>query len=228
MRGDPSRVFFGLGLGLLQLVGYQFETYAQRFPTEMPTLRVTVAVITYNRSRLLRETLAGIVRQNYPADCWELLVIDNNSTDDTGTPWPRSWLGAVAAARRRDPPGLDHGRNRAIEEARGEVIVLVDDDILVGPTGWRSSSPPSPRTAPTRIGVVGGEVVPVFPDGFPPGSRAPTARSASGATRARCRPARRRWGRTSRSRSGSSSAFGRFDTTSTARARASSAAGTAR
>ena len=49
----------------------------------MPKLRVTVAVITYNRSRFLREALAGLVRQNYPADSWELLVIDNNSTDDT-------------------------------------------------------------------------------------------------------------------------------------------------
>ena len=45
----------------------------------MPKLRITVAVITYNRSYLLRKTLAGLVRQEYPADCWELRVIDNNS-----------------------------------------------------------------------------------------------------------------------------------------------------
>ena len=49
----------------------------------MPTSRVTVAVLTYNRSRYLRETLAGLVRQAYPSDFWDLLVVDNNSTDDT-------------------------------------------------------------------------------------------------------------------------------------------------
>ena len=89
----------------------------------MSTLRVTVAVITFNRSGFLRETLAGLVRQDYPAGCWELLVIDNNSTDDTrdvvasflaATPSPR-WIPEVR-------PGLDHGRNRAIDEARGDVI----------------------------------------------------------------------------------------------------------
>src|ERR1700690_2526966 len=100
----------------------------------MSTLRVTVAVITFNRSRLLRETLGGLVRQDYPAGCWELLVIDNNSTDD-----PRDVVAAFMASTPsprwilEQRPGLDHGRNRAIDEASGDVIALVDDDILVEP-----------------------------------------------------------------------------------------------
>src|ERR1700722_563244 len=80
---DPSRIFFALGLGLLQLVGYQIEDLRVCSSSRMSTIRVTVAVITYNRSRQLRQTLAGMLRQDYPADRWELLVIDNNSTDDT-------------------------------------------------------------------------------------------------------------------------------------------------
>jgi glucosyl-dolichyl phosphate glucuronosyltransferase len=173
----PSRVFFGLGLGLLQLVGYQFE-YTPRSPfPQMHKLRVTVAVITFNRSRYLRQTLAGLVRQEYPGDCWELLVIDNNSTDDTAdavasfmasTPSPRR----VVEAR----PGLDHGRNRAIAEARGDVIALVDDDILVEPDWLTQLIAPFSSQGSHSIGVVGGEVVPVFPDGLPAwleGSHAP-------------------------------------------------------
>jgi GT2 family glycosyltransferase len=134
----------------------------------MPTLHITVAVITYNRSQLLRETLAGLVRQDYPAGCWELLIIDNNSTDDTrdavasfmsATPSPR-WI-----LERR--AGLDHGRNRAIAEAHGDVIALVDDDIIVGPDWLGQIASPFSTAGAHSIGVAGGEVVPIFPDGIP-------------------------------------------------------------
>jgi glycosyltransferase involved in cell wall biosynthesis len=134
----------------------------------MPALRVTVAVITYNRSALLRETLAGLVRQDYPAGCWELLIIDNNSTDDTrdvvasfmaSTPSPR-WILEERA-------GLDHGRNRAVDEARGEVIALLDDDVKVGPDWLAQIAAPFASPSSHSIGVAGGEVVPIFPDGIP-------------------------------------------------------------
>ena len=46
-------------------------------------MRLTVAICTYNRAELLRQTLAGIARQTFPADQFEVLVIDNNSTDHT-------------------------------------------------------------------------------------------------------------------------------------------------
>ena len=135
----------------------------------MPKLRVTVAVITYNRARFLRETLSGLVRQDYPPALWELLVIDNNSTDDTAevvyafmasTPPPRR---VVEVA-----PGLDCGRNRAVIEAKGDVVVLVDDDILMAPDWLSRLVAPFASENAHQVGVVGGEVVPVFPDGLPP------------------------------------------------------------
>jgi GT2 family glycosyltransferase len=63
--------------------------------------------------------------------------------------------------------GLDHGRNRAIAEARGDVLVLVDDDILVEPDWLAKLVAPFSSESAHSIGVVGGEVVPVFPDGIP-------------------------------------------------------------
>ena len=95
-------------------------------------IRITVAIPTYNRAELLRQTLAGVTRQDFPADRYEVLVIDNNSRDDT-----RDVIAAFAGtapAVRHVPEtrqGLDHARNRAIAEARGEIIVFADDDILV-------------------------------------------------------------------------------------------------
>jgi len=131
-------------------------------------VRLTVAVITYNRARFLRETLAALARQDVPAADWELLVIDNNSADDTAQ------VVASFGTARPSPrhivelkQGLDHGRNRAVAEAQGEIVVLVDDDILME-SDWlaRLTEPFSSRDG-IRIGVIGGEVVPIFPDGLP-------------------------------------------------------------
>ncbi len=131
-------------------------------------MRVTVAIPTYNRAELLRQTLAGIVRQDFPPDGFEVLVIDNNSRDGTA---------AVVAAFAGERPaprhilearqGLDHARNRALTEAKGEIILFGDDDILVQPDWIARMVAPWSGAAAARIGAVGGEVIPVFPDGLP-------------------------------------------------------------
>ena len=96
-------------------------------------LLLTVAIPTYNRADFLRQTLAGIALQVFPPGQFEVLVIDNNSTDHT-----RAVVAEFAAAHPaprhvlETKQGLDHARNRAIAEARGEIIVFADDDILVG------------------------------------------------------------------------------------------------
>lgn len=137
-------------------------------PPPAATLKVTVAIPTYNRADFLRQTLAGIAAQHFPRDHFEVLVIDNNSTDHT-----RAVVAEFAehhpAPRylRETKQGLDHARNRAIAEARGEIIVFGDDDILVQPDWLAQMAVPLIADPSRRIGAVGGEVIPVFPDGLP-------------------------------------------------------------
>jgi glycosyltransferase involved in cell wall biosynthesis len=130
--------------------------------------QITVAIPTYNRAAFLRQTLAGIVAQRLPTGSFEVLVIDNNSRDDTAavvaefahaTPAPRYLL--------ETQQGLDYARNRALREAKGEIIVFGDDDILVAPDWLEQMTAPFRADAYRRIGAVGGEVIPVFPDGLP-------------------------------------------------------------
>ncbi len=134
-----------------------------------PTLKVTVAIPTYNRAELLRQTLAGIARQEFPSSQFEVLVIDNNSRDHT-----REVVAAFAAARPapryllETKQGLDHGRNRAIAEGRGDIIVFADDDILVEPDWLSQLIAPFAAAHGHKVGAVGGEVIPIFPDGLPP------------------------------------------------------------
>lgn len=134
----------------------------------MPMLRITVAVITYNRSKYLRETLAGLVKQDYPPDRWELLVIDNNSKDDTADA-VAAFMASTPSPRRivETRQGLDHGRNRAVAEARGDVIAFLDDDVIVEPDWLSRISEPFASVNSHAIGIVGGEVIPVFPEGLP-------------------------------------------------------------
>jgi glycosyltransferase involved in cell wall biosynthesis len=130
--------------------------------------KVTVIICTYNRAKLLRQTLAGVSRQDYPVDQLEVLVVDNNSTDDTqsvvaefaaGPHTPRHVLETTQ--------GLDHARNRGLAEARGDILLFADDDILMEPDWVRQMAAPFISDSAGRIGCVGGEVVPVFPDGLP-------------------------------------------------------------
>ncbi|MDX2187430.1 MAG: glycosyltransferase [Opitutaceae bacterium] len=128
----------------------------------------TVAICTYNRSRWLRETLEFVTTQDYPGDQHEIIVVDNNSRDET-----RAVVESFAAAAK--PPiylletqqGLSHARNRAISEAKGDLIVFIDDDTL-GPPNWlRLMVEPFHRPGNENVGLVGGDVIPVFPEGLP-------------------------------------------------------------
>ena len=140
-------------------------------PTFMPapaSLKVTVAIPTYNRADFLRQTLAGIVAQQFPRDHFEVLVVDNNSRDHTAAV-VAEFAAAHPAPRhvREERQGLDHARNRALAEARGEIVVFGDDDILVQPDWLAQIVVPLLADPARRIGAVGGEVIPVFPDGLP-------------------------------------------------------------
>ena len=87
---------------------------------------VTVIIPTHNRSQLLTQTVDSLLAQTYPADRWELILVDNNSSDDTAgviaaaVPrhcTPRQGLtGRAARTLRALPaPGSDPGAARDIE-----------------------------------------------------------------------------------------------------------------
>jgi len=91
----------------------------------------SVIVPAHQGQRVLPLSLAALRASTLRADAWELIVVDDASTDDT----------AVVAAEHADTvvrlPGRPHGpayaRNRGFEVARGEVIVFIDADVCVHP-----------------------------------------------------------------------------------------------
>lgn len=92
-------------------------------------IRLTVAVLTYNRQAYLREAIEGILAQTYRD--FELLILDNGSTDGTA----QYVIGLTDPRIRyvRNPPGssIEFNSVSGYHIARGErVIVTHDDDIM--------------------------------------------------------------------------------------------------
>jgi glucosyl-dolichyl phosphate glucuronosyltransferase len=120
---------------------------------------LTVAICTWNRAELLTATLDSFCALEDPhgAD-WELLLVDNNSTDDTRQIAAR--LAARLPLRYVFEPrqGLSSARNRAVREARGDLVVWTDDDVLVGP-GWLRAYADAARQHPDAA-FFGGPIEP--------------------------------------------------------------------
>lgn len=138
----------------------------------MPTNRsgnrpvdITVAICTYNRSRLLQQTLEAMTGLVTADIDWELLVVDNNCTDDTASVVD-AFVGRLPVRRIVETePGQCAARNAAIAVAAGQHIIWTDDDVLVDPA-WLTAYARAFRDGP-EIGVFGGPIEPWF-EGDPP------------------------------------------------------------
>lgn len=97
---------------------------------------ITVAICTYNRDRFIVACLQALARQTLPPHRFEVLIIDNASTDLTAT-YATQFIQAHPDLPFRylyEPSkGLAHARNRGIQEAAGEVILYIDDDAEAQP-----------------------------------------------------------------------------------------------
>jgi glycosyltransferase involved in cell wall biosynthesis len=96
----------------------------------------TVIICTYNRARNLPICLGRLAaQQDVTGMTWEVLVVDNNSSDGTREAVDRLARDLPIAIRcvREPEQGLNYARNTGIRESHGRYFSYVDDDILVGP-----------------------------------------------------------------------------------------------
>src|SRR3954463_9215784 len=133
---------------------------------EPSKMDLTVAICTWNRADLLRETLSQLLTLKIPAGVtWELIVVNNNCTDHTDSVL-EEFQRQLPLRRVFEPkPGLSNARNAAVAAARGEYIIWTDDDVLVSPQ-WLAQYADAARLHPDAD-IFGGPVEPWF-DGTPP------------------------------------------------------------
>jgi glycosyltransferase involved in cell wall biosynthesis len=127
---------------------------------------VSVVIPTYNRSALLRSTVDSVLNQDTQTT-FEVILIDNNSSDDTKdvvASLIETYPGKVRYVVERKQ-GNAHARNRGIEEAKGAIVAFVDDDVTVD-KNWLTSLK-TILDARSDLSFVGGKVLPQW-NGPPP------------------------------------------------------------
>ncbi len=130
-------------------------------------MHITVAICTWNRARLLDQTLAEFAHLKVPHGIqWEIVLVDNNCTDDTANVVKRHAQSLPIRFVEETQQGHSHARNRAVKEARGELILWTDDDVRVS-SNWVTEYVAAARTYPDA-GYFGGRITPWFSNELTP------------------------------------------------------------
>jgi mycofactocin glycosyltransferase len=96
----------------------------QKFPF------VSVVVCTFNRGDRISQCLESLDRQTYPKDRYEVIVVDDGSTDNTAQMIQAQGARVIRHGNNRGVPST---RNTGLMAARGEIIAYIDDDAVANP-----------------------------------------------------------------------------------------------
>ena len=121
---------------------------------------LSVIIPTRNRVSLLKNALFSITKQTFPSDQFEVIVVDNGSTDETAEICEEYKSKLPGFQRIYDEcPGLHVGRHLGLKHARGEILVYADDDIEAFPT-WLEGI--AEAFEDKDVALVGGKNLPKF------------------------------------------------------------------
>ena len=126
-------------------------------------IKISATICSYNRARFIIQAVESIFNQDYDKNLFEVIVVDNNSTEDV--------IGVLEAYKQQHPDynfryftetqqGVAHTRTRCAKEARGEIVAYLDDDSEAQP-GWLSSMASFFDEHP-GVYEVGGRIIPYF------------------------------------------------------------------
>ncbi|RYZ28827.1 MAG: glycosyltransferase family 2 protein [Chitinophagaceae bacterium] len=131
---------------------------------------LSVVISTFNPAiHRFAQTLQALANQGLNKELWELIVVDNNSTDDTAQ-LAKDFIASHPQLNARycfeGNKGLSYARNRGVQEARSPIVNYVDDDALLSP-GYLQEMLQFFAAHPQAVGA-GGKVIPKYEDGHEP------------------------------------------------------------
>jgi GT2 family glycosyltransferase len=119
-----------------------------------------VAILSWNGRQHLETCLAALEDQRDPGVPWEVLVLDNGSTDGTAA-WMEAGFARHPRVRLVASPinlGFCAGNNRLVAEARGDAVAFLNNDTRPRP-GWLAALVDALAGAPDDVAAVSGKIV---------------------------------------------------------------------
>lgn len=123
-------------------------------------LEVSVVIPTYNRSELLRGAVLSLLQQDTERSTFEIVIVDNNSSDDTKAvveSLMESDSGSIRYVQEHRQ-GNAYARNTGIQNTRGAIIAFIDDDVVVERNWIRTLT--AALKEDQNLSFVGGRVLP--------------------------------------------------------------------
>lgn len=131
--------------------------------------KISAVICTYNRGNYLPQALASFKDQTINKDDFELIIADNNSTDNTSAISKNFILENPSLNIKycfESKKGLSFARNRGLSEAEAPVISYVDDDAILSPHYLEKMV--EFFTKHPNVAGVGGKVIPKYENGEEP------------------------------------------------------------
>ena len=134
---------------------------------ERSEIALSAVICTYNRYDLLPAAIESLVKQDLPADSFEIIVVDNSPDQAGAARFGQRYAGLSNLNYLAEPkPGLSNARNKGAAAALGRIVAFIDDDARACPS-WAKELLHAHAVFDGRAGIVGGPIVPRWTDEKP-------------------------------------------------------------
>lgn len=146
---DAIFFFSMLAIWLLLIINIAMLYYGYLFSEEIKLLKekplmredlkefpfVSIMIPAHNEEKVIGRTLKALIRLDYPQDRYEIIVINDNSKDETGiiieemkALYPKTLINHIQVIGERGGKGKSNALNIGYQEAKGEYLVIYDAD----------------------------------------------------------------------------------------------------
>jgi glycosyltransferase involved in cell wall biosynthesis len=131
-------------------------------------IKISAVVCTLNRAPYLRKAIRSLIDQTLPSEDYEIIVVDNGSTDGTAEMVRDEFPYVSNLTYVREPVlGLSQARNTGWRSAKGDYVAYLDDDAVASPK-WLEMILRVFATVKPAPGCVGGRIEPIWEAPRPP------------------------------------------------------------
>ena len=101
------------------------------------TPTVSLLIPAYNEKKVIAQKIENSLALDYPRDKLEIIVASDGSTDDTNEIVKTFAKRGVKLVVLSDKQGKSSAQNRAVAEARGDILLFTDSDVMLQPVALR-------------------------------------------------------------------------------------------